>query len=1219
MATNKIKGITIEIGGDTTKLSKALDSVNKVSRDLQGELKQVERMLKFDPSNVELLTQKQEILTEQIENTSDKLKTLKDAQAQVQAQFERGEIGADQYRAFQRELLSTEDRLEALQATLRKTNEQLDDLGTNKAESALNELTSTIKKQETELKSLQSEYTELVLTQGKGSSEAQDLAKRIQSLNSELTENKNRLSSAENETNLLTRSMDDLGEEARDTEGGFTVMKGALADLVSNGIQNVISKGAELIGTLFDMTEATEEYRSMIAKVQGSATNFGYSIEYAKDRYKEFYTYLKDDQMATNAITNLMGLQVETETLDKLVNGAISTWSAYGDSIPIESLTESMNETIQVSKVTGVMADTINWAKLSNEQWTTALGKNSKAQQAFNKALKDGEAVEDAFSSALEATTDTQERAEIVARFLNETYGESKEIYDDLNGSILDANRAQADLKETQAELGETLQPLNTRFMQLKNQALKQMTPAIKDVAGEFEDLIDGIDWKKAGNLIGGTLETAGDAVKFLLDNLEPIGATVAGVATAWGVYKTAQLASNAVTKVTTTLTALQTTATIAQTTATEGATLATKALALAQKATPWGLVAGLIAGAVVAIGTYVTATQEANKETIESVEATKELVDNYEDLTKTLEDNKQARQEAIEDVEVQGATAERLSEKIASLSEVENKSNGQKKLMTEYVSQLNELMPELNLQYDEEKDKLNLTTEAIREKINANKELMKAQAMQEMLGDVLREQVELELELAKAQEQHKENTEALNEARKKADEAFKAYTESGKGLASQEYQAWLDANNAVVDLTEAQEQSGDVVEQLTNQISALDDEYKNIEETANNIIDEQEIEEKLTAITEMCKAKGVEIPNSVAEGIRSAEYAVPTSVEEMKSLISYDSMIQKATSSGLQLPQSLSDGIASGQIKPSEAVKQMNNLVQFNDLLNKSSIAGQQVPDFLAQKVASGQMKPATAVKQMNALVQFNDLLSKSQMAGYEVPQEIQEAILSGKTKPEDAMKQVKNLVIKQAEAIENPMLSAISGAMTKSAKEIRDSKSDFSSAGSYATSGIVSGINSGSGSVYSTITSLATNAVTRFKNALKIQSPSKVFAEEASFIPEGIAVGVEDNAKIAVKSIDDMVNDVIKEGKKLNSIELGNLDMEMNRPDMEAMQIERQITVRTQDTNILTRLYDMLADVLPRLESMQVVMDGQTVADLLTPRINSNLGVIKERGRRS
>ena len=188
MATNKIKGITIEIGGDTTKLSKALDSVNKVSRDLQSELKQVERMLKFDPSNVELLTQKQEILTEQIANTSDKLKTLKDAQAQVQAQFERGEIGADQYRAFQRELLSTEDRLEALQATLRKTNEQLDDLGTNKAESALNDLTGTIKKQETELKSLQSEYTELVLTQGKGSSEAQSLAKRIQSLNSELTE-----------------------------------------------------------------------------------------------------------------------------------------------------------------------------------------------------------------------------------------------------------------------------------------------------------------------------------------------------------------------------------------------------------------------------------------------------------------------------------------------------------------------------------------------------------------------------------------------------------------------------------------------------------------------------------------------------------------------------------------------------------------------------------------------------------------------------------------------------------------------------------------------------------------------------------------------------------------------------------------------------------------------------------------------------------------------
>lgn len=1243
MATNKIKGITIEIGGDTTKLTKALDTANKTSRDLQSELKQVDRMLKFDPSNVELLTQKQEILTEQIANTSAKLKTLKDAQAQVQAQFERGEIGADQYRAFQRELLSTESRLDALQSTLKKTNDELDGMGTNKAENALERLTGTIKKQESELKSLQSEYTSVVLSQGKTSDEAKTLAGKIQSLNSELNENKSKLSAAETETKKLTNSVDDLGNEAKDTEKGFTIMRGALADLVSNGIQAVISKGSELVGTLFSMTESTEEYRSMMAKVEGSATNFGYSIEFAKERYKEFYSYLKDDQMATNAITNLMGLKVQTETLDQLVNGSIATWTAYGDSIPIESLTESINETIQVSKVTGVMADTINWAKISNEQWNSVLGKGTKARQAFTKAVKDGEAVEDAFSAALAATTDEQERANIVAKFLNQTYGKSKDIYDDLNGSVLDANKAESELKETQAELGETLQPLQTKFTQLKNQALKEMSPAIKDVSSEFEDLIDGIDWRKAGNSIGNLLETAGEGVKFLLENLEPISAVVAGVATAWGVYKAAQLASNGVTTIATGLMAAQTTAVVANTVATEGATLATKALSLAQMATPWGLVAGLIGGAVVAIGTYVAMSQDSTKATNENVEATNALVDSYDNLNKKLEESKQARQEEIESVEVQGATAEKLGEKIESLSKVEDKSNGQKKLMAEYVSQLNELMPELNLQYDEEKDKLNLTTEAIRNKINANKELMKAQAMQEMLGDILKEQVDVELELAKAQEQQKANEEALYVAKKKTAEAMKEWQEAGMPYSGQIYKNYSDAAYAEIELQNAYNDSVDLVEELTGKVSELDDEYNNVEETANNIIDSQEIEEKLTAITEMCKAKGVQIPPAVAEGIRSSQYAVPQSVSEMQSLISYQQMIDKATSSGMQLPQSLTSGIQSGQTKPSEAVKQMNNLVTFNDLLNKAGIAGQQVPDQLSQRVAEGKLKPSEAIKQMNNLVTFNDLLSKSEIAGATVPKDIQDAILSGKLKPADAMKIVKQNIVDTINSIQGQMttagntmmsklksgMSAKKGDVTKEAKSIAESgattvknaKSQYTLAGNQLVSGISSGVSSNAYLATNSIATLANSMLNKFKQSLQIKSPSRLFKKEAGFVPLGAAAGVDENAQIAVDSVDNMVNDMIDESKRLNDIQLDAFDMDINvkKPDFEAMQIERQISVKTQDTNILNRLYDMLADALPRLESMEILLDGNRVADILTPRINSNLGVLKERGSRS
>ena len=115
-----IRGITVEIGGDTTKLGKALEGVNKKSKSLQSELKGVNKLLKHDPSNTTLLAQKQELLTKAISETKNKLETLKIAQEQAQAQFERGEITEEQYRDLQREIIATEQKLEGLTDELKE-------------------------------------------------------------------------------------------------------------------------------------------------------------------------------------------------------------------------------------------------------------------------------------------------------------------------------------------------------------------------------------------------------------------------------------------------------------------------------------------------------------------------------------------------------------------------------------------------------------------------------------------------------------------------------------------------------------------------------------------------------------------------------------------------------------------------------------------------------------------------------------------------------------------------------------------------------------------------------------------------------------------------------------------------------------------------------------------------------------------------------------------
>ena len=123
-STRNIRGISIEIGGDTTKLENSLKTVYQKSTDLTRELRSVDRALKFNPKNVELTSQKQKILTEQVDNTRKRLNELKSAQAEVTRQYEAGEIDAGQYRAFQRELVETESILKTYERQLSEVSDK---------------------------------------------------------------------------------------------------------------------------------------------------------------------------------------------------------------------------------------------------------------------------------------------------------------------------------------------------------------------------------------------------------------------------------------------------------------------------------------------------------------------------------------------------------------------------------------------------------------------------------------------------------------------------------------------------------------------------------------------------------------------------------------------------------------------------------------------------------------------------------------------------------------------------------------------------------------------------------------------------------------------------------------------------------------------------------------------------------------------------------------
>lgn len=122
---DRIKGITVVLGGDTTGLNKALSGTNKEIKSTQAQLKDVERLLKLDPTNTKLLEQRQRLLSEAVGETRTKLTALKEAEKQVQEQFKKGEISQQQYDALQREIIETESQLNKLESAANQSNAAL--------------------------------------------------------------------------------------------------------------------------------------------------------------------------------------------------------------------------------------------------------------------------------------------------------------------------------------------------------------------------------------------------------------------------------------------------------------------------------------------------------------------------------------------------------------------------------------------------------------------------------------------------------------------------------------------------------------------------------------------------------------------------------------------------------------------------------------------------------------------------------------------------------------------------------------------------------------------------------------------------------------------------------------------------------------------------------------------------------------------------------------
>ena len=310
MALKAIKGITVEIGGDTVGLQKALNEADKSSKILNSELKQVNNALKLDPTNTTLLAQKQQILSEQVKNTSDKLQQLKSVQSQVEEKYKSGEIGADAYRAFQREIISTENRLQGLQSEQRKTMQATDQTaesteGLTEEENELSEQTEKTGTAFEKMKAVAAEAGKAMTTiaQGIGTA-ALDVSKALASVYADI----GKLSIK------AVQASTEVGKSFESSMSQIAATMGKTTDEISDLTEKAKEMGAT---TQFSATEAaqglnilamsglnTEEQIAGIEKVLNLAAAGGLTLEsaasYATGTVKGFGDTMENAQYYTD-------------------------------------------------------------------------------------------------------------------------------------------------------------------------------------------------------------------------------------------------------------------------------------------------------------------------------------------------------------------------------------------------------------------------------------------------------------------------------------------------------------------------------------------------------------------------------------------------------------------------------------------------------------------------------------------------------------------------------------------------------------------------------------------------------------------------------------------------------------------------------------------------------------------------------------------------------
>ena len=610
MAGKAIRGITVEIGGNTTKLDKALAGSEKKSRSLQVELREVTKLLKFDPTNTELLAQKQDILKSAISETGEKLKILKEAQAQVVAQFERGEIGEDQYRAFQREIMQTETALADRRKELNTTEDAIKKVtkGKKDAEDATHSYKEAVEKAKDELADFKDKASETFETLKDGAKTmgialggamvatgnyalklSTDFDKAFNTLAT-------RTGASADEMNELNEAMErvyanNFGDSIEDVAESMATVK-QNTKLSGDELRKATERALLLRDTFeFDVNESTRTAKMLMDQYGLSADEAYNLIAQGAQKGLDKNGDLLDTINEYSVHFNNLGLGAE-DMFNMLVNGA-------------ENGTFSVDKLGDAVKEFGIRAKD---GSDSTADAFAALGLNAdETSKKFAKGGEDAKAALDDVTKALFEMDDPLAQNQVgVALFgtMWEDLGvEGVKALMGVEGEISKTSTALEDINNQKYDdIGSALEGLGRT---IETDVVKPLGEELKPVVEEAIEYVKE-NGPQIKDLISEVVQSVGDFIGWIVDNGDLVVSTIVAIGTGLLVWNVASMINSVVGAIK------------AYKLANEGATIAQALFNAVLNANPLMLIATLVAALVAGIVTFIMTNDEARAKFVE-------------------------------------------------------------------------------------------------------------------------------------------------------------------------------------------------------------------------------------------------------------------------------------------------------------------------------------------------------------------------------------------------------------------------------------------------------------------------------------------------------------------------------------------------------------------------------------------------------------------------